>query len=125
MPLSRALASKAAWVMAGELVETHRIIARTVAQIEPKWVIAAVPRLLKYTHQEPFWSKKQGRALCYRSTRLFGLTLREREPVRYASIDPNHARQLFITEGFIFCGSLTSLFPSASLIIFKFIRIFT
>ncbi|MBU25817.1 MAG: ATP-dependent RNA helicase HrpA, partial [Gammaproteobacteria bacterium] len=70
-----ALASKTTWVMAGELVETHWIIARTVAQIEPKWVIAAVPRLLKYTYQEPFWSKKQGRALCYRSTRLFGLTL--------------------------------------------------
>ena len=105
-----ALASKAAWVMAGELVETHRIIARTVAQIEPKWVIAAVPKLLKYTHQEPFWSKKQGRALCYRSTRLFGLTLREREPVRYASIDPSHARQLFITEGLIF-GEIKTRLP--------------
>ena len=105
-----ALASKPPWVLAGELVETHRIIARTIAQIEPKWVIAAVPRLLKYTHQEPFWSKKQGRALCYRSTRLFGLTLREREPVRYASIDPNHARQLFITEGLIL-GEIKTRLP--------------
>ena len=105
-----ALASKTTWVMAGELVETHRIIARTVAQIEPKWVIAAVPRLLKYTYQEPFWSKKQGRALCYRSTRLFGLILLEREPVKYASIDPNHARRLFITEGLIF-GEIRTRLP--------------
>ena len=105
-----ALVSKASWVMAGELVETHRIIARTVARIEPKWVIAAVPRLLKYTHQEPFWSKKQGRALCHRTTRLFDLTLVEKELVGYASIDPKHARQLFITEGLIL-GEIKTRLP--------------
>ncbi len=49
--------------MAAELVETHRVIARTVAQIDPRWVVDAVPRLLKYSYEEPFWSKKQGRTL--------------------------------------------------------------
>ena len=96
-----ALEGKAAWVMAAELVETHRVMARTVATIEPHWVIEAVPQLLKYSHQEPFWSKKQGRAMCYRSTRLFGLALREREAVGYAAIDRTHARALFLAEGVI------------------------
>ena len=45
--------------MAAELIETHRVIARTVAQIDPKWVIDAVPRLLKYSYAEPFWSKSK------------------------------------------------------------------
>ena len=100
---------KAHWVMAAELVETHRIIARTVAVIDPKWVVAAVPRLLKYAYAEPFWSKKQGRALCYRTTRLFGLALVEKEVVGYASIDAEHARNLMISEGLIGGEMRTSL----------------
>ena len=104
-----ALQVKAPWVMAAELIETHRVIARTVAQIDPKWVIDAVPRLLKYSYAEPFWSKKQGRALCYRTTRLFGLALIEKETVGYAAIDAAHARQLLITEGLIAGAIKTSL----------------
>ena len=89
------------WVMAGELVETHRVIARMLARIEPDWVMDAVPQLLKFSHSEPHWSKKQGRALCYRSTRLFGLQLKTREPVGLSSIDFNEARRLFIQEAVI------------------------
>jgi len=96
-----ALEGKAQWVMAAELVETHRVMARTVASIDPAWIIEAVPQLLKYSYQEPFWSKKQGRAMCYRTTRLFGLAIREREPVGYADIDRAHARHLLIAEGLI------------------------
>lgn len=89
------------WVMAGELIETHRVVARMVARIEPEWIIEAVPQLLKYSHSEPHWSKKQGRALCYRTTRLFGLRLKEREPVGLETIDSKEARRLFIREGVI------------------------
>ena len=96
-----ALDGQPKWVMAGELVETHRVIARMLARIEPEWVIEAVPQLLKYSHSEPHWSKKQGRALCYRTTRLFGLRLKEREPVGLESIDPIEARRLLIREGVI------------------------
>ena len=104
-----ALQVKASWVMAAELVETHRVIARTVAQIDPRWVTDAVPRLLKYSYAEPFWSKKQGRALCYRTTRLFGLALIEKETVGYATIDGSHARKLLISEGLIAGEMRTSL----------------
>lgn len=93
---------KPSWVMAAQLVETHRVVARTIAAINPQWVIAAVPRLLKYDHQEPFWSKSQGRVLCYRTTRLFGLTLRERETVGFRSIDARQTRDIFLSEGVIF-----------------------
>ncbi len=68
-----ALDGKAAWVMAAELVETHRVMARTVAVIEPTWVVQAVPQLLKIFFQEPFWVEKAGTCdVCYRTTRLFG-----------------------------------------------------
>jgi ATP-dependent helicase HrpA len=96
-----ALDGQPKWVMAGELVETHRVVARMVARIEPDWVIEAVPQLLKYSHSEPHWSKKQGRALCYRTTRLFGLPLKDREPVGLDSVDRTEARRLFIREGVI------------------------
>ena len=94
-----ALDGKPEWVMAAEQVETHRVVARMVAQIDPRWVIEAVPQLLKLDHSEPRWSKKQGRAVCSRTTRLFGLVLREREIVGLASVDPAVARALFIREG--------------------------
>ncbi len=104
-----ALEVKAPWLMAAELVETHRVIARTVAQIDPRWVVDAVPRLLKYSYAEPFWSKKQGRALCYRTTRLFGLALIEKEAVGFSALDAAHARRLLITEGLIAGEMRTSL----------------
>ena len=58
-----------------------------------------------------FLVKKQGRALCYRTTRLFGLALVEKETVGYAAIDAAHAKkQLLITEGLI-AGSIRTSLP--------------
>ena len=105
-----AVKGSAKWIMAAELVETHRVVARTVAAIDPRWIVSAVPRLLKYNYTEPFWSKKQGRALCYRTTRLFGLPLIEREIVDYSAVDRIFSRRLLISEGLI-AGEVKSRLP--------------
>ena len=46
--------------MAFEVVETSQVYMRTLAKIEPEWIIKAAPNLLKYHYFEPHWSKKQG-----------------------------------------------------------------
>ena len=48
--------------MAFELVETSQLFARTVAKLEPEWLAAAAPHLLKRSYSEPHWSEKSARA---------------------------------------------------------------
>lgn len=106
----KTLGSKPRWVMAAELVDTSRVIARTVAKIEPRWVIEAVPNLLKFSFDTPRWSKKEGRVICNRTTRIFGLILRDKEWVGYQAIEPKQARKLFLLEAMIH-GAVRSRLP--------------
>ncbi len=43
------------WVMAANIVETSRVFARRVAEIEPTWIEAAAAHLLKREYLEPDW----------------------------------------------------------------------
>ncbi|MGN6552720.1 MAG: ATP-dependent RNA helicase HrpA, partial [Verrucomicrobiota bacterium] len=43
------------WIMAGEMVETSQLFARTVAGIDPLWIVQLAPHLCKITHQNPRW----------------------------------------------------------------------
>ncbi len=71
---SSALARKPpAWVMAFELVETSQLFARTVAKLDPEWLAAAAPHLLKRSYSEPHWSEKSARAVVKENATLFGL----------------------------------------------------
>ncbi|MBC8090958.1 MAG: ATP-dependent RNA helicase HrpA, partial [Pseudonocardia sp.] len=46
------------WVMAAELVETSRLLARTVARIKPEWIEPLAGHLVKRSYSEPHWSRK-------------------------------------------------------------------
>ncbi len=45
--------------MAFEMVETSQVYIRTLAKIEPEWILLAAGDLLKHHYFEPHWSKKQ------------------------------------------------------------------
>jgi ATP-dependent helicase HrpA len=47
--------------MAAELVETTRLYARCVAQIQPEWVEKIGGHLLKKSWGEPRWEKRRRR----------------------------------------------------------------
>ena len=49
--------------MAGEIVETSQLFARTVAGIDPLWIVQLAPHLCKTTHQNPHWSVAAGSVL--------------------------------------------------------------
>jgi ATP-dependent helicase HrpA len=89
------------WVVAGSLVETTRLYARMVAAIEPQWIEAAGAHLLKRSYAEPHWVEDRGFVAAFESTALYGLTLRSRRRVNFASVEPEEARRIFVREALV------------------------
>ena len=98
-PGSSVSKKNASWVMAGELVETSRLFARTIAKIEVKWLEQIAPHLLNKTYSEPRWRKKSGQAQADERATLYGLVVYSARPVSYARINPAEAREIFIRDG--------------------------
>ncbi len=92
-----ALAKKAPkWVMAAELTDTGRLLARTVAEVRPEWIEAAGQHLLTRMYIEPHWEKDGARVVAFERVSLYGITLAPRRKIHYGSIDPELSRELFI-----------------------------
>ena len=91
----------AQWVMAFEVVETSQVYMRTLAKIEPEWIIKAAPNLLKYHYFEPHWSKKAGRVRAYAQISLFGLIVIAKELAKFEQIDLVQAREIFIRDALV------------------------
>jgi len=84
------------WIMAAELTDTGRLLARTVAEIRPEWIEAAAQHLLSRSYAEPHWEKNGARVVAYERVSLYGITLVARRKVHYGTIDPVQSRELFI-----------------------------
>lgn len=89
------------WVMAFEMVETSQVFMRTVAKIEPEWIISAAGNLLKYHYFEPHWSKKTGRVKAYAQISLFGLIIVAKQLTNYEQVNLVEAREIFIRDGLV------------------------
>lgn len=86
------------WVMAFEVVETSQVYMRTLAKIEPEWIIAAARGLLKYHYFEPHWSKKAGKVKAYAQISLFGLIIQSKQLCDYEKIDLIEAHEIFLRD---------------------------
>ena len=84
------------WVMAAELTDTGRLLARTVAEVRPEWIEAAGQHLLTRMFIEPHWEKEGARVVAFERVSLYGITLAPRRKIHYGSIDPELSRELFI-----------------------------
>ncbi|WP_435948922.1 ATP-dependent RNA helicase HrpA [Psychrobacter sp. DM8] len=89
------------WVMAFEVVETSQVFMRTVAKIEPEWIISAAGNLLKYHYFEPHWSKKTGRVKAYAQISLFGLIIIPKQLTNYEQVNLIESREIFIRDGLV------------------------
>lgn len=89
------------WVMAFEVVETSQVFMRTVAKIEPEWIISAAGDLLKYHYFEPHWSKKTGRVKAYAQISLFGLIIISKQLTNYEQVNLAESREIFIRDGLV------------------------
>jgi ATP-dependent helicase HrpA len=84
------------WVMAGELVETTRLFARTVAGIDPKWLEDIGAHLIRRERHDPHWEKSRGEVVALERGTLYGLPVYAGRRVPYGTIDPAGARAIFI-----------------------------
>ncbi|WP_288996038.1 ATP-dependent RNA helicase HrpA [uncultured Psychrobacter sp.] len=89
------------WVMAFEMVETSQVFMRTIAKIEPEWIISAAGNLLKYHYFEPHWSKKTGRVKAYAQISLFGLIIVSKQLTNYEQVNLAESREIFIRDGLV------------------------
>ena len=90
-----------AWILAGELQETNRMYARTIAKIEPQWVEKVATHRLIKTLSEPFWDSRQGEVMAFERGTLYGLPIYHGRRVRYEPHNPKDARNLFITQALV------------------------
>jgi len=89
------------WIVAGELVETSRLYARTAACIDPAWIEPLAKRLCKYSYHSPSWDARRGFVRVKERVTLFGLVLAEGRTRDYSRINPAEARAIFIREGLV------------------------
>jgi ATP-dependent helicase HrpA len=89
------------WIMAASLVETHRVQARMVAQVQPSWIEAAATHLVRRSYGEAAWSVERGMVLARETVSLYGRVLHSGRMVDFARIDPEAARRIFVEEALV------------------------
>ena len=90
-----------AWILAGELQETNRMYARTIAKIEPQWVERVAAHRLIKSLSDPFWDNRQGEVMVFERGTLYGLPIYHGRRVRYEPHNPAEARELFIRQAMV------------------------
>ncbi len=100
-PASSLHKAQVPWVMAFEMVETSQVFIRTLAKIEPEWILLAARDLLKYHYFEPHWSKKNGVVNAYAQISLFGLIIQAKQLVNFEKIDVEASHEIFLRDALV------------------------
>lgn len=105
------LAKKAGrWIMGAELVDTTRLYARCIAQIQPEWLERVGGHLLKKSYGDPRWEKRTAQVSAYERATLYGLVVYSQRRINYGVIHPKEAREIFI-RGALVGGELDTRAP--------------
>ncbi len=89
------------WVVAAELMDTSRLYARCIAQIQPEWLERVGAHLLKKSWSEPHWEKKPAQVSAFERATLYGLPVYYQRRIHYGPINPEEARKIFIREALV------------------------
>jgi ATP-dependent helicase HrpA len=89
------------WIVAASLVETHRLYARMVAQVQPSWIESAGAHLVKRTYGDAEWDAQRGMALARETVSLYGRVLSSGRRVNFATVDAAAARRMFVEEALV------------------------
>jgi len=93
---------KPRWVMAAHIVETSRVYARRVAEIQPNWIESAAPHLIKREYLEPDWSEARAEVVARERVNFLGLILSADRLVNFGPIAPEAARLIFAREALVY-----------------------
>lgn len=100
-PGSHLLKKAGKWIVAAELVETSRLYARCLAQIQPEWLERVGGHLLKKSWGEPRWEKRSAQVTASERATLYGLVVYSQRRINFGVINPQEAREIFIRDGLV------------------------
>jgi ATP-dependent helicase HrpA len=100
-PGSHLLKKAGKWVMAAELVDTTRLYARCIAQIQPEWLERVGGHLLKKSYGEPRWEKRAAQVTASERATLYGLVVYSQRRINFGQINSQQAREIFIREALV------------------------
>jgi ATP-dependent helicase HrpA len=100
-PGSSLLKKPGKWIMAAELVDTTRLYARCVAQIQPEWLEKVGGHLLKKSWGEPRWEKRSAQVTASERATLYGLVVYSQRRINYGMFNPTEAREIFIRDALV------------------------
>jgi ATP-dependent helicase HrpA len=100
-PGSGLFGSTPKWLMSAEIVDTSKPYARINAGISPDWIERQAQHLLKRHYSEPHWSRRHGAVFAWEQVTLYGLVVVEKRRIRFAPVDADKARRIFILEGLV------------------------
>ena len=89
------------WVMAGELVDTARLYARSVARIEPEWIEPLARDLVDRHYFDPHWERERAMVTAFERVTLYGITIVPKRRVHYGAINPQASREIFIRQALV------------------------
>ncbi|MBE0559012.1 MAG: DUF3418 domain-containing protein, partial [Proteobacteria bacterium] len=89
------------WIVAAEMVETSRLFARTVANIDSGWLEELGGSLCRRTYSNPRWEKDRGEVVASEQVTLFGLTIVSGRSVSFGRIDPDGAARIFVRSALV------------------------
>ena len=101
------------WLMAAELVDTHKLYARNVAQVQPDWIESAAGHLIRRSCSDAHWEKKAAQVVAVERGVLYGLPIYSQRRVHFGPINPELSRELMIR------GALVALDWDSDLSFFK------
>jgi ATP-dependent helicase HrpA len=89
------------WIVGAELVETSRLFARCIAQIQPEWLEEVGAHLIRKHVFEPHWEKGPGQVVAWERVTLHGLLIHAKRRVHYGPMDPKLSRELLIRHALV------------------------
>ena len=89
------------WIVAEEMMETSRLFARTVANIDSDWLEELGGDLCRRTYLEPHWEKNRGEVVASEQVSLFGLIIVPDRKVSYGKVNPAEASSIFIQSALV------------------------
>jgi ATP-dependent helicase HrpA len=92
------------WLIGATFLETNRLYALTVANVEVEWLMEAASHLTKISWSNPRWQKKSGQVVADEKIVLFGFILSSDRTVNFgmsAKKNMAEARQIFIQQGLL------------------------
>ncbi len=89
------------WIVAGEIVETQRLYARTVARIDPDWIEPLADHIVGRSHFEPHWDEARGQVLAFERVTLYGLPVVKKRRIDFGRIDAESAHEIFVQSALV------------------------